>query len=786
MKKGKSLRKIESVENAKSTNENTKNDDKNKSFKESKKIPEIPLIKRDKKIVFYINTNQEINNSLAGNNNQSKKFEKSKTNKNSKFKKIISSQKILKTLYKNKTEIKLEKRENKINKTEIKKKSPENSLSPSHIQKFQKKKKSILINISKLKKEKKNFNSQRVFQNSKHIKKIANYSKEKKSTIQSKNKSKKIQKIKNIKNEVLKNSNKRKRKLSYDLTYTKIRLQSKELRISKKCFSPKIKHYIRYSKEIKNNNLNKTFNITIADKNKLSIPLRNKSKDKSELLKKINKNKFIFSTLVYRNKGESMRDKLISLSNNKNVNSYTIPRNRKNQNSYSKNKTMDEFRRRHISIYQKNLNFIKERISTNNLNSRQTNTITREKNYLKTENYNLKNEINLNTNYNKRNINAEHNSLNKTFREAFNAKKSLNYLKLTVSAQNKMVNNKKEKKKNDSNRKIRSKTIEKDIKSIKRKYKNKNKYFIIHRNTISRFKIKDKNNINGEKNKISYIFNSNYATMLTTSRISNKKIDEYEIIKELGKGSYATVKLVIHKNNNNKYAMKIYQKKALLDPQKKNSVENEIKILKQLDNSNIMKLFEVIDTPKYLYLIMEYIDGISLLDTIKKETNHYFEEKRALKIFVQIIKANIYCQNKNICHRDLKLENILILKNDIIKLIDFGFAIKADKKAYQNLFCGSPSYMAPEIVNKQKYIAQYSDIWSLGVLFYSMLYGRFPFKASTQSELFKKINEAEIEFPDNIEINDKIKILLKKIFVLIPAQRPSLQEILNDILLLIN
>ena len=183
---------------------------------------------------------------------------------------------------------------------------------------------------------------------------------------------------------------------------------------------------------------------------------------------------------------------------------------------------------------------------------------------------------------------------------------------------------------------------------------------------------------------------------------------------------------------------------------------------------------------------MEYIEGISLLDKIKKDTNHFFEEQRALKLFVQILKAIIYCQNKNICHRDIKLENILIIKDDIIKLIDFGFAVKTDKETFQNLLCGSPSYMAPEIVNKEKYIAQYSDIWSLGVLFYSMLYGRFPFKGKNQEELFKKINEAKVEFPDDIEVNDKIKILLKKILVVIPTQRPSLQEILNDILLLIN
>ncbi len=244
--------------------------------------------------------------------------------------------------------------------------------------------------------------------------------------------------------------------------------------------------------------------------------------------------------------------------------------------------------------------------------------------------------------------------------------------------------------------------------------------------------------------------------------------------------------MAINKNNKNKYAIKIYTKKALLDPQKKNTVHNEIKILRQLDHVNIVKLYEVIDTPIFLYLVMEYIEGISLLDKIKKDTNHFFEEQRALKLFVQILKAIIYCQNKNICHRDIKLENILIIKDDIIKLIDFGFAVKTDKETFQNLLCGSPSYMAPEIVNKEKYIAQYSDIWSLGVLFYSMLYGRFPFKGKNQEELFKKINEAKVEFPDDIEVNDKIKILLKKILVVIPTQRPSLQEILNDILLLIN
>ena len=199
-----------------------------------------------------------------------------------------------------------------------------------------------------------------------------------------------------------------------------------------------------------------------------------------------------------------------------------------------------------------------------------------------------------------------------------------------------------------------------------------------------------------------------------------------------------------------------------------------------------MKLYEVIKTDKFKYLVMEYIEGVSLLEIIKKEKRHFLEEKRALKIFIQVVKAIEYCQNKNICHRDIKLENILTLKNDVIKLIDFGFAVKTNKETFQTLLCGSPSYMAPEIVKKEKYIAQYSDIWSLGVLLYSMLYGRFPFKGKTQAELFENIQKCEVEFPKEIQVNNDIKILLKKIFVNTPTQRPSLNEIINSISLIIN
>ena len=278
---------------------------------------------------------------------------------------------------------------------------------------------------------------------------------------------------------------------------------------------------------------------------------------------------------------------------------------------------------------------------------------------------------------------------------------------------------------------------------------------------------------------------SNLST-ISNSHVFNGKIGDYSITKELGKGSYAVVKLAMHKITKQKYAIKIYTKESLLDPQKRNTVKNEINILKQLNHINIMKLYEVIDHTKYLYLVQEYIKGISLLEVLKSETNHYIGQNRALKLYLQVLNAISYCQSKNINHRDIKLENILVIQDDIIKLIDFGFAIKSNKETYQKLLCGTPSYMAPEIVNKEKYIAQYSDVWSLGVLLYTMLFGRFPFRAKDDEKLFRLINEGIIVFPEDIPVHGYIKNLIKKILNINPRLRPNIDEIINEINFAIN
>ena len=124
------------------------------------------------------------------------------------------------------------------------------------------------------------------------------------------------------------------------------------------------------------------------------------------------------------------------------------------------------------------------------------------------------------------------------------------------------------------------------------------------------------------------------------------------------------------------------------------------------------------------------------------------------------------------------------MKNDLIKIIDFGFAVKCNKGSYLKVFCGSPSYMAPEVLNKEKYIPYYSDIWSLGVLFFALLYGRFPFDFNNinifeNSKNIEKITNINFSFSNEIKVDDKIKNIFNKIFIFEPKERIKLEEILD-------
>lgn len=194
-----------------------------------------------------------------------------------------------------------------------------------------------------------------------------------------------------------------------------------------------------------------------------------------------------------------------------------------------------------------------------------------------------------------------------------------------------------------------------------------------------------------------------------------------------------------------------------------------------------MQLFEIIDTHKYVILVMEYVGGGSLHGYLKKRPNRRLEENDAKRITKQILDGLKYCHTRCITHRDIKLENILMDENDNVKLIDFGFSTCIPNEKKIKLFCGTPSYMAPEIVRKTEYCGPPADIWALGVLLFTILSGQFPYRGATDEELYSKICKADYHLLPEVEMGlspDAID-LLGRLFSLNADERPNAKQILN-------
>ena len=185
---------------------------------------------------------------------------------------------------------------------------------------------------------------------------------------------------------------------------------------------------------------------------------------------------------------------------------------------------------------------------------------------------------------------------------------------------------------------------------------------------------------------------------------------------------------------------------------------------------------------------MEYVGKNSLHTFLKSKTNRQLSEQEARSIFTQICSGVSYCHAKHIVHRDIKLENILLDDYNNVKIIDFGFSITIDPEKKLNVFCGTPSYMAPEIVAKLYYRGNAADVWALGVCLYAMVCGRFPFrgfssnnsfhnfqKGFDEKDLYSKIKKGKFDFPSHL--NPDAKALLERILKINPSDRPTVDQV---------
>lgn len=255
----------------------------------------------------------------------------------------------------------------------------------------------------------------------------------------------------------------------------------------------------------------------------------------------------------------------------------------------------------------------------------------------------------------------------------------------------------------------------------------------------------------------------------------------YKLEDDLGMGSFATVKSATHKKSGLQYAVKIISKQSLNEDDRI-GLQNEIDILTHVDHPNIVKLYEVYEDADSYSLVMELMTGGELFDTILEKEQ--YSEKEAAETVRPIIDAINYCHSLNIIHRDIKPENLLYSSKDpatrIIKVSDFGLARFISNETLAITTCGTPGYVAPEILEQRPY-GKECDYWSIGVVLYILLCGFPPFYDQDNMVLFEKIKHGKYDFPSPVwdQISEEAKDIIRNLLVVDPSRRWNSDQLLR-------
>ncbi|KAI8145395.1 kinase-like domain-containing protein [Fennellomyces sp. T-0311] len=256
-----------------------------------------------------------------------------------------------------------------------------------------------------------------------------------------------------------------------------------------------------------------------------------------------------------------------------------------------------------------------------------------------------------------------------------------------------------------------------------------------------------------------------------------KEIGPYKLLETLGIGEFGKVKLAQHVKTGQKVAVKMIDKSHTEKANIRDKVEREIALLKRLSHPNIVKLFDVIETDRHIGMVMEYASGGELFEYILNRD--YLEEDVARPFFGQLISSVHYMHQKGVVHRDLKLENVLLLDDqEHIVITDFGFANNCTGQDLLSTCCGSPCYAAPELLVGTEYVGPAVDIWSCGVVLYAMLCGFLPFDDHhNMSLLYKDMLEAPLMFPPRV--SQDARDLLRQMLEPNPDHRCNMETVLN-------
>jgi serine/threonine protein kinase len=233
-----------------------------------------------------------------------------------------------------------------------------------------------------------------------------------------------------------------------------------------------------------------------------------------------------------------------------------------------------------------------------------------------------------------------------------------------------------------------------------------------------------------------------------------RKVGKYELGRTIGEGTFAKVKFAQNTETGESVAMKIVDRSTIIKRKMVDQIKREISIMKLVRHPCVVRLYEVLASRTKIYIILEYITGGELFDKIVR--NGRLSESEARKYFHQLIDGVDYCHSKGVYHRDLKPENLLLDSQGNLKISDFGLsALPEQGVTILKTTCGTPNYVAPEVLSHKGYNGAVADIWSCGVILYVLMAGYLPFDEMDLPTLYSKIDKAEFSCPSYFALGAK-------------------------------
>ncbi|CAI0544819.1 unnamed protein product [Linum tenue] len=260
---------------------------------------------------------------------------------------------------------------------------------------------------------------------------------------------------------------------------------------------------------------------------------------------------------------------------------------------------------------------------------------------------------------------------------------------------------------------------------------------------------------------------------------SRTRVGRYELGRTLGEGTFAKVKFARNVENGENVAIKILDKEKVLKHKMIAQIKREIATMKLIRHPNVIRMYEVMASKTKIYIVMEFVTGGELFDKIASRGR--LKEDEARKYFQQLINAVDYCHSRGVYHRDLKPENLLLDASGVLKVSDFGLSALPQQVREDGLLhttCGTPNYVAPEVINNKGYDGAKADLWSCGVILFVLMAGYLPFEDSNLMQLYKKIFKADFSCPPWFSTSGKK--LIKRILDPNPATRITIAEVIEN------